>query len=52
MRLWNVLVELEALRVGEGALVLDSLPHEDLLHGDLDLFGVGEEKGLQWSAKR
>ena len=41
VRLGNVLVELEALRVGEGALVLDSLAHEDLLHGDLDLLGLG-----------
>ena len=43
VRLGNVLVELEALRVGEGALVLDSLAHEDLLHGNLDLLGLGRK---------
>ena len=35
----NVLVQLQALRVGEGALVLDSLADEDLFHRNLDLFG-------------
>ena len=39
LRLWNVPVELEALRVGEGALVLDRLAHQNLLHGDLHLLG-------------
>ena len=40
VRLWNVPVELEALRVGEGALILDRLTHQNLLHGDLHLFEI------------
>ena len=41
VRLWYVPVELEALRVGEGALILDRLTHQNLLHGDLHLFEMG-----------
>ena len=40
VRLWYVPVELEALRVGEGALILDRLTHQNLLHGDLHLFEI------------
>ena len=41
VRLRNVLVELKALRVGKGALVLHGLAHENLLDGDLNLTKKG-----------